>query len=125
MLKRMIAIGTTIILVGVMSYAFAEKTTELYIPIGKSPGLSGKYTIIGKIEKVDYKNRTLTMSNSSGIYSVKVTKTTVIFLDRSNVKLTNLYGKFADCKKDIMAEVRFEKDSQAKPAEWVKLQILR
>lgn len=125
MLKRMIAIGTTIILVGVMSYAFAEKTTELYIPIGKSPGLSGKYTVVGKIEKADYKNRTFTMSNSSGIYSVTVTKRTVIFLDRSKVKLKNLYGTFADCKRDMMAEVRFEEDSQAKPAEWVKLQIDR
>jgi hypothetical protein len=91
----MIAIGTTIILVGVMSYAFAEKTTELYIPI------------------------------SSGIYSVRVTERTVIFLDRSKVKLKNLYGTFADCKRNIMAEVRFEEDSQAKPAEWVKLQIDR
>ena len=125
MLKRMIAIGTTIILVGVMSYAFAEKTTELYIPIGKSPGLSDNYTVLGTIEQVDYQNGTFTMSNSSRIYSVTVTERTMIFLDRSKIKQTSLYGTFADCKKDIMAEVRFEKDSQAKPAEWIKLLITR
>jgi hypothetical protein len=78
MLKRMIAIGTTIILVGVMSYAFAEKTTELYIPIGKSPGLSDNYTVLGTIEQVDYQNGTFTMSNSSGNYSVTVTERTIL-----------------------------------------------
>jgi hypothetical protein len=125
MVNRMITIGITIVLVGVMSYALAEKTTELYIPIGKSPGLSGKYTLLGKIDKVDYRNRKITMSNSSGTYSVRVTNRTMIFLDRSKVKLTNLYGAFADCKKDLVAEVRFEKDFQANPAEWIKLQIER
>ncbi len=123
MLNRMISIGVTIILVGVTSYAFAEKATEVYIPIGKSPGLSGKYAVYGKIDRVDYQNKTITMSNSSGSYLVTVTERTMIFLDRSKVKLTNSYGTFADCKKDMMAEVRFADDSQAKPAEWIKLQI--
>lgn len=123
MLKRMIATGAAIMFVGVIANAFAEKTTELYIPIGKSPGLSGKYAIIGKIEKVDYQNGTFTMSNSSGVFSVTITERTVIFLDRSEVKLPNVYGKLADCKPDMIAEVRFEEDSQAKPAEWVKLKI--
>jgi hypothetical protein len=125
MVKRMIAIGTAIILVGVTSYAFAQKTTELYIPLGKSPGLSGKYTVIGKIQQVDYQNKTFTISTSSGSYAITVTERTKIFLDRSKVKGTNSYGKFADCKKDMMAEVRFEKDSRANPAQWVKLQIER
>lgn len=125
MLKRMTAIGTAIILVGVMSYAFAQKTTELYIPLGKSPGLSGKYTVVGTIEKVDYQNKTFTISTASGRYAVTVTDRTKLFLDRSKVKATNSHGNFADCKKGMMAEVRFEKDLRANPAQWVKLQIER
>ncbi len=32
--------------------AHAQQATEIYIPIGKSPGLSGKTTVIGTIENV-------------------------------------------------------------------------
>jgi hypothetical protein len=61
-------------------FAFAEKSTELYIPIGQSPGLSGKYTVTGNIDAVDYQNQTMTMSNYSGSYTVKVMDSTKIYL---------------------------------------------
>ena len=103
--------------------AYAEKSTELSIPIGQSPGLSNVYTVIGNIDAVDYQNQILKMSNNSGSYTVKVMDNTWIYLDKSKIQQTNLYGTFSDCKKGIKAEVKFDQDSQGRPAEWIKLEI--
>ena len=102
---------------------YAEKSTELYIPVGKSPGLSAKYTATGRIDTVDPSTQTLTMSDSSSSYTVKLTKRTKIYLDKSKLKMTNTYGTFEDCRKDRMVEVRFEDDVRGRPAEWIKILI--
>jgi hypothetical protein len=104
-------------------FAFAEKSTELYIPIDQSPGLSGKYTVTGNIDAVDYQNQTMTMSNYSGSYTVKVMDNTRIYLDKSKIQQTNAYGTFSDCKKGRKAEVKFDQNAQGRPAEWIKLEI--
>ena len=111
-----------VLIIGPFS-ARAEKATELYIPIGKSPGLSGKSTAEGHIEQVDYQKNTLTMSSGSHSYPVKVTEGTKIFLDRSKLGKPNQYGSFEDCKKGMMIEVRFEKDEFGQPADWIKLEM--
>ena len=100
----------------------AEKATELYIPIGESPGLSGKYTVLGKIDQVDAKNQTLKMSGPSGSYTVKLTQSTFIYLDRSKVKRSNIYGTLADCKVGDTVEVKFIDNSRNKPVEWIKVE---
>jgi hypothetical protein len=122
MTKRMISIAVAIILCGVLSNAVAEKATELYIPIGKSPGLSGKYTVMGKIEQVNYQMQTLTMSNAAGSYDIKVTDRTMIFLDKSKMNQQNEYGTLEDCKKGMTAEIKFEDNEKGRPAAWIKLQ---
>ena len=105
--------------------SYAEKATELYIPIGKSPGLSGKYSVIGRIEQINNQNKTITMSDASGKYAVKVLNRTLIFLDYRKMKKTNRYGAFADFKPGMTVEVRFEKDERGLPAEWVKIQMVQ
>jgi hypothetical protein len=100
----------------------AEKSTELYIPIGQSPGLSGKYTVMGKIDQVNPQNQTLKMSGDSSSYTVKMTKRTFIYLDRSKAQLSNIYGTLADCKAGDLVEVKFEDNSRNKPIEWIKVQ---
>lgn len=121
--KYIILAGIFIIVFAMVPVIPAEKATELYVPIGKSPGLSGKYSAAGRIEQVDYQKNTLTMSAGSSRYPVKVTERTMIFLDRSKMGQSNLYGSFADCKKGMMIEVRFEKDERGRPAEWIKLEM--
>ena len=108
-------------IIGVFSVQ-AEKETELYIPIGHSPGLSGKYTVMGKIDQVDSKNQSIIMSGSSGSYSVQLTPDTSIYLDRSKAKLPNPYGTLADCKAGDTFEVKFEDNSHNKPAQWIKVE---
>ena len=63
------------------------------------------------------------MSSGSGTYTVKVSERTMIYLDRSKMRQSNLYGSFADCKKGMMLEVRFEKDERGRPAKWIKLEM--
>ena len=123
MLKRMIVVAMIVGLVGVLGEALAEKATELYIPLGQSPGVSGKLTVIGKIERVDAQKGTLTLSNASGSYDVQVTESTKIYLDKSKLNQKNTYGALADFKKGMSAEVRFVDDERGRPAEWIKLQL--
>jgi hypothetical protein len=123
MLKRTLFVAFIVGLVGVLSQALAEKTTELYIPLGQSPGVSGKLTLIGKIDRVDQQKGVLTLSNASGSYDVQVTESTKIYLDKSKLSQKNEYGALADCKKGMSAEVRFVEDERGRPADWIKLQV--
>jgi len=106
-----------------LTLAYAEKTTELYLPIGKSPGLSAKYSLIGTIAEVNSQDHTLTVTGASGTYSVNTTEYTLIFLDKSRLRQPNRYGAFSDFKTGMLIEVRFEADKRHRPAEWIKLQI--
>jgi hypothetical protein len=122
MSKHLTLIGIICFLVLGAFSVYAEKSTELYIPIGQSPGLSGEYTVLGKIDQVNLQNRTLKMSGASGSYTVKLTKSTFIYLDRSKVKHINTYGTLSDCKVGDTVEVKFEDNSRNKPLEWIKVQ---
>ncbi len=113
----------TIVVFGFLAPAFAEKATELYLPIGKSPGLSDKYSLIGTIAEVNSHDQTLTVTNASGTYSVLTSEYTLFFLDKSKLRQSNRYGSFSDFNKGMMVEVRFEADKRHRPAEWIKLQI--
>ena len=126
MLKKIAAIFIiTIIIFGLFPLVLAEKTTELYLPIGKSPGLSDKISLIGTIAEVNSQDQTLTVTGASGTYTVRTTEYTLIFLDKSKLRQPNRYGTFSDFKKDMMVEVRFEADKRHRPAEWIKLQIIQ
>ena len=122
MSKHLTIIGISCFLVFGAFSVDAEKSTELYIPIEQSPGLSGEYTVMGKIDQVNPQNQTLKMSGASGSYTVKMTKSTFIYLDRSKASLSNLYGTLADCKAGDLVEVKFEDNSRNKPIEWIKVQ---
>ena len=113
----------TMIIFGFLALSFAEKTTELYIPIGQSPGLSGKYTLIGKIAEVSPPDQTLKVTGASGTFTVLTTEYTLFFLDKSKLRQPNRYGSFSAFKKGMLVEVRFEADRKHRPAEWIKLQI--
>ncbi|MGH7599765.1 MAG: hypothetical protein ACREOI_25710 [bacterium] len=125
MLKRLTGIGVIITLFVAVPCVRGQKATEIFIPLGKSPGLSGKYTTIGKIDTVNTQDQTITMTDSSGSYTIKITERTQIWLDNSKLKSTNRRGTFADLPKGLLAEVKYE-DSARKDkgvAEWIKIQM--
>jgi len=120
-LMRVVGIG--VLLWSVTSYAYGQKATEMYIPLGQSPGLSDKYTLIGVIEKFNVQEQTISVVGPSGTRTVKITNRTKIWLDRSKLKLTNLKGSSTDLKIGRRVEVMHEDYDRKEFAEWVKVQI--
>jgi hypothetical protein len=116
-------IGLAIALLGAISYAYGQKETELYIPIGQSPGLSQKYTSIGELAEVDPRAKTVTIADPAGRRTVKITEKTRIWLDRSKLKQTNLTGSFADLQKGRRVEVKYDDPQRREVAEWVKVEV--
>lgn len=94
---------------------FAQQATELFIPIGKSPGLSreGK-TIIGKVNAIS-SDKIVTVSGRT----VRVVDASEIYFDRSSIKKQNTYGKFDDIKIDKSVEVYAPSNSIVI---WLKIQ---
>lgn len=106
------------------SSSLAQRSTERYIPIGKSPGLSGKYTSIGTIKGVDAVARVLSCIYEGGTFSMKVTPKTRIWVDKSKLKLSNQKGSFPECAIGRMIEVKYVKNDRREggEAEWIKVE---
>lgn len=102
--------------------AAGQKATEIYIPIGESPGLSGVSTLVGRVDAAYPERGLLTVAASDGMYEVAVTQATRIWLDRANLGLTNTVGTLADCRPHMTVEVKMREDGAA--ADWIKLLIL-
>ena len=49
----MMVIGIAVLLWGSAPSAHGQRATEMYVPVGQSPGVSGKYTVVGKIETIN------------------------------------------------------------------------
>jgi hypothetical protein len=97
--------------------------TERYIPIGQSPGISGKHSSIGALSNVDARTRLITIADAAGPKTVRITDTTRIWLDRSKLRQSNTTGKFADLVKGRRVEVKYQYPGDGKIAEWVKVEI--
>jgi len=102
--------------------ALGQQQTERYIPLGQSPGLSGKVTLIGEIAAVDAPSRRLTVATPQGARSVKVSDRTSIWIDRSLYRKTNLTGRFDDLKTGNKVEVLFAEGADRQVARWIKMQ---
>lgn len=119
--------GAAVLVWGGASSAHGQKATEMYIPVGQSPGLSGRVTIAGKIEAIDAAGRTVLIAGPTGPRRASVTDRTKIWLDRSKLRLPNQRGTFSDLRRDLTVEVKYEDGAgqDAPPAEWIKLQVDR
>jgi hypothetical protein len=103
--------------------AHAQQATERYIPLGQSPGLSGKHTYIGPISAADPENGTLTVFGPAGSRAVRITERTRIWLDRTKLELPSLEGHFEDFRRGRMVEVEYEDHERKESAAWVKVEI--
>ncbi len=122
-----VAIG--IVLLGLLlfgaPFARAQQSTERYIPMGWSPGLSHRYNYIGPIRALDPENRTLTVVGPAGARVVGVTERTRVWLDRTMLELTNLSGTFEDCQLGRTVEVKYEDPERREVADWIKVRITK
>lgn len=116
-----IALGLVIGLLGCLSLTRAQEATERFIPIGESPGLSGKYTVIGEIQATDSERRTITVTADDQTYTVDVTDRTRIWIDRSPLRLPALSGTLADCDRGLKIEVKFGDEEKRGAADWIKI----
>jgi hypothetical protein len=116
-------LGMTIALLCAVPGAHAQKATERYIPLGRSPGLSGKYNWIGTIADVSARAQTITIADSTGSRTVQISKQTRIWLDRTALKQSNLTGRFADLQKGRRIEIKYLDAEQRQKADWVKVEV--
>lgn len=100
---------------------YAQESTEQFIPIGMSPGISNKYSYIGNIVSINRANKTFTVQSNRGIKTITVTPLTRFWIDRSKIKQTNLEASFNDCEKGNKVEVMHERDDDH-IADWVKIE---
>jgi len=125
MRKSLIALGAVIALLLGAPLALGQMMTEQFIPMGQSPGLSGKHTDLGEIKQVDVEGRTITLGGAAGGRAVAVTERTRIWLDRSKLQQTSVAGGFADLRKGRQVEVKYEDDERRQTAAWIKVESTR
>lgn len=101
-------------------YSPAQKSTELYIPIGKSPGLSGKYTVLGEVENINLQDSTLTIMVEGTSQIIAIKGQPKFMLDYSGAKLPNKIGSLADIKKGVIVEVKYRHNKPGDSIEWIK-----
>ena len=124
MLNRFLAMAVAIGAWGSAFEAVAQEATEMYVPIGQSPGVSNKTSVVGTVQALNAAARTLTVTGPSGPQTFAITDKTRIWLDRSAGKQTNRTGSLPDIQQGRRVEVK-PQPAGAKPggADWVKVQV--
>ena len=102
--------------------AHGQKQTEQYVPLGSSPGVSGKSSRIGTIDAVNAQAKTLTVQTPEGRFDARVTARTRIWIDRSQQKQSTQTGAFQDLKTGRRVEVKYEDAERRGNAEWIKIE---
>ena len=123
MLKYWLARVIVVVALAGVSEAFGQEATEMYIPIGQSPGVSGKSTLLGTIESVDPGKRMLTVSGPAGTRKFQIADRTLIWIDRSAQKQRNQTGTLADLQRGRKVEIKPDEGAGQAVAKWIKVQL--
>lgn len=116
-------IATFIVTCGILSPALThgQQSTERYIPIGKSPGVSDEYSYIGTITSVDTDEHTIEVDSNRGTRTIEIAENTRIWLDRSATKRSNMVGSYSDCQVGRKVEVMHMRGDES-VADWIKIE---
>lgn len=114
-----------------VAVARAQRATEVYIPIGRSPGVSSKISAIGTCTAVEPREHvepgecTVTVRADDKTWTTKVTAETKIFLDRSRLGQPNTYGTIDDLRAHRLMEIKYQDGQRVGggACEWIKVQI--
>ena len=123
MLKYWLARVIVVVALAGVSEAFGQEATEMYIPIGQSPGVSSKSTLLGTIESVDPGKRMLTVSGPAGTRKFQIAERTLIWIDRSAQKQRNQTGTLADLQRGRKVEIKPGEGAGQAVAKWIKVQL--
>lgn len=119
MRMQFVGMGLSISLLWSIPFVHGQETTEIFIPMGKSPGLSHKYTFMGKIEAVNEQRRTIAADGQT----IKITQKTRIWLDRTKLGLANQVGSFSDLSTGQNIEIKYADPDRKEAADWVKVEV--
>lgn len=108
---------TTMVLLS-CSVAMAQRTTEVYIPIGESPGVSGEQSIVGTIADVDYDRYSMIVSTGTERRTIEMTPDTRYYIDRSGEHEKSVAGNIHDCHEGQRIEAYVDADGDAV---WIKI----
>lgn len=102
--------------------AAAHPATERYIPIGESPGLSGRGTYIGRIRAIDEATHTLTVQSedSAERQTILITPASDMWIDGTRRGRPSADASFEDCRRGRRIEVKLHEGSRE--ADWVKIE---
>jgi hypothetical protein len=121
-LKRFPVTATILLMaLAVLPISKAQQTTEKFIPIGMSPGVSNKVSFQGEISGTDRvaKSFSIRVDDSSKTFSV--TPSTHIWLDRSKVRKPSIDGSFDNLETGRWIEIRYNSDDPTL-ADWIKIE---
>ncbi len=108
--------------------AHAQKATELYIPLGQSPGLSGRVTFVGRIESIDAHSMIVTLRGPDGRAFAKLSAASQIYIDRTPMGRSCRYGFAEDCQVGRLCEIKFTDNKLGRRdapsvVEWAKIRM--
>lgn len=101
----------------------AQVTTERYIPVGQSPGMSGVYTVVGEVVSYDEQSRSLMLTSEGETLMVGLTPATRVWLDRSSLREATANGTGADLVPGRTVEVKYQNEEVRESADWIKVVI--
>ena len=117
-MKRLTTFGLIALSLIVGMTVSAQQATEVYIPIGKSPGISANKSVIGSISAVEYQRYRMTISADDKKTIVTMTPNTRYYVDKNSVKQRNVTGSIDDCEVGRRVEAYIHEDGNAV---WVKI----
>ncbi|MGH6782951.1 MAG: hypothetical protein ACREB5_12715 [Sphingomonadaceae bacterium] len=106
--------------VAVAMAAAAHQETELYIPIGESPGISHLKSWIGPIQSLDATRSGFAMRVGESPKYLAFDKSTKIYLQYTAPGRINRTGIVADCQAGRTAEVYVDDNGILR---WVKIRM--
>lgn len=126
MVKQNVLLSLTMLFLINTTPIFSQQAAEIFIPIGKSPGISDGNSLIGEIESVSNGNKVLTITNPAGKFTVKINKKTNIWLDKSKIKKSNITGSVADCQPGRRVEINYSEPERTSlmTARWIKVEVV-
>ena len=114
------ALGLSV-LVAAATLAHGQEATERFVPIGQSPGQSGKTTTVGTVQAVNPQARSLSVAADGKVVTLGWSERTRIWLDRSRQQQGALKGSASDLQVGRRVEVKTSKKESGQ-ADWIKVE---
>lgn len=122
-IRVFVKLTTTLLLFNWSQFAQAQKETEIYIPIGESPGISGIVSVTGTIDSIFQVSLDSFVVTLKGGISFRTNTLTTVYLDKSLIPAKNEKGSLSGLSKNQFIEIKFRGNDPSEAAEWIKIRI--